>query len=460
MRLLSIFITRSFIYYYSTDLTPSESYLELTDQTDLTDSLSELISRLETAKVTHINFILDEKYIIYTYSHFPLTSRRKIDKILEFELEDILLSGSENYYFDYYSKTNRDLAITEVGVYAIQKSVLQILRKFCKDNNLELRWLLSLNNLFDLRTRQELRPGNNIFVLWHKNIARILVYRGSFLSAISSVALQQTTTDQPSSGLSQQYLDLINQQITCFRLKDNFDYEILIDPAIKPRVQVSDKQQLSLVEGQATESDTLDQIELKDLINPSLLNHPHRVNLLKSNLLLIQELKKHRRAFSVSVGIIVACLLMYTSSIGYNIIQDTKKLEVVNRKYAESINKYLPKGTSKTNAVYILRDDVAKLQKIQAKGRKFAKREYRVLKTLLQLSLLKNSTPSLHINRFSINDQSIRFQGKVNLISEFEQLKNELEALYSGKKYTLKYNQKSLGEDIVEFSVSIYKRTP
>ncbi len=455
MQLSNIFITSRYICSLSSDQSLPNSFLELSDCQDLTKELSEFLSKLELSKGTAINFILDQDFIGYYHFKFPPISRRKINKILEFEMEDTLLKELDYYFFDYYSRTLKEHSFTQVGVYAISKDVFNILSRVCRDHNLELRWILSLNNLLDLKFREEFHPNNQIFVHLEDSIARIFVYKEGFKIGFSTAKYKTPENSDSQAGEhSQEFLDYINQKIAAIRLQENKVHEIAVNRDALSWVTINERQELEPAKSSENHPNSKPAVD-EYLIAPALLNHPQRVNLLKLDIPIIQELKKHIKALMVSTFIMAVCLIVYVGSVVYNNLLETQYLSDLDRTFQQLVGEYLPKGTSKTNAVHILREKVDKLKNQKEKSRKFARREYRVSTLLNEVSLLKKNISSLHLKRFSLNEQSIRFQGNIDTVSDYDQLKERLIALFPKKTYNTKFSQKSLGDETVEFSVLV-----
>ena len=198
------------------------------------------------------------------------------------------------------------------------------------------------------------------------------------------------------------------------------------------------------------------QPNLNELVKPSLLNHPFRINFSKADFLLFREIKKHTKSIALAAIFFTMCLLLYGSYIGLDMYQQSIRLAQLEMKYDESVKQYLPKGVSKSNAISILKNQVLKLNQNRTQNRKFAKRDYFISRMLADLSSLKANVSSLHLNRFSYNKQVMRFQGTVSTIADVELLKEKLESLFPQNTHSIKINQRSMGNESVELSTSIH----
>ncbi len=460
MQLLNIFITNQYIHCFSPDLSQPESFEKLHSSDEALDSLEKLLSDLPVAKNTNINFILDQSFLTYHYFRFPQIKRAKIDNILEFELEDTLLSAVDDYSFDYNFRTNKELSITEIGVYAIRKETSQKLSQFCGDHQLEMRRILALNNILDIQFREEFHPDDHIFISLEENNAGIFVYQKGFLTGFSCTGFEmQSNSDSQPIKISSSHLDTINQKIAAIKLQANDNFGLSIHPAAPSIFQVNDQNRLELI-ASAKDVSSLKPVISKDLLGYLRPNKPDQVNLLKSNLLVFQEIKKNYRALAISVCIIAASFLVYAGSMIYQSIESTRHHEALKIEFNGSIKKYLKPGTKAANAVFVLADQVEKLRAEKEKSQKFAKRDYRVAELLTQISSLKKKITTLRLRKLLINDQSIRFEGNVNSISDFDFLKDQLDILFPPEGFKIMPKQKSRGDEAVRFSVTIHPKKP
>ena len=455
MRMVNVFITSGYVCAYSPESPSLFVFREFSDQLDYLEKLSELLSDNPTIKGTSVNFIIDQRFVDYHYLSFPLINKRKIDKMLQFELEDSLIDDLDTYQLSYYSRRSKESGTTELGIYTIQKTKLSELQIFCKEYQLDLKWVLPFSNLLDLKFREEIEPLNHIYISIDSGITRILVYKKGFLTACSSLVQKETITNQNVKGISEQFLNRINQKILSIKLMDETTYHVALSENSFSDIQLVEDDQLSMASIEST-LDRSQSSSLPVLVKPSILNQPNRISLTNTNLLIFQELRKQTKGLIFAAVILTICLLLYGSSVSYSIYQNTNQLEKLTFQYTETVKQFLPKGASKTNAVSILKNQVQKLKLDHNKNLKYAKREYRISKYLTDISLLKSVVPSLHLVRFSFNKQVIRFQGTVSSITEVEQLKEQLESLFPPESYAIKLNQRSIGNESVELSVSVH----
>lgn len=452
MQSLNILVTQRNIRYISPDSSEPVVFERSFDYKGLFSTLSNSSLKEESLSGTKINFILDQDYLKYEYFKFPPINLKKISNILEFELEDTLLNGVENYVYDFSYRKNKNTLHSDVGVYTITKRNYNDLLQFCKENNAELRWILSINNLIDLDFNDKQDPGSHILLQFDEfeSIARLFVYEGGFLVDSSATKVINTSNE---SGISQAFIRQINQKIKAVQLKKENIPNIKIQNA--PDGILINQDQLIELNSQDSQKSAPVLISYDQLFIPSLLNHRKKINLVKSHFLFLNELKKHLRAFTLSAVILLSCLALFIGSIIYNGKNKSGYFQTLNIRYNQTIEKYLPKGTSKSNALSILKEKVKKLREENNSNLKFSKRTYKISITLTDLSLLKRDVITLDLKRFSQNEQSIRFSGNVSSVNEFDLLKQKLEKLFPKKFHRMIYNEKSRGNKSVEFSVSI-----
>ncbi len=460
MQSVYLFLTKNYIYYHLPDYSSSESILELDgSKPSPIDSLPKFLSELSITKSTSVNIVLDQSFVSFYHFTLPPVNRRKLGKILEFELADTLLLNIEDYYYDYYFRSGRENLSTEVGVFTIKKDLLHDLIQVCKEHNLEVRWILSMYNLQDIKLRDQFKPFNQILVSFEDTLARMFVYKDGFLNSCSS-SYRITEGEDESSKIQswQHFLDNINQKIKAVSLKENNTFKVSLDESTSSFIKINELQELKL-NGSAVDYAKFQESKCKKLVTPSLLNQPNRVNLFKSNLLIFQELKKHTGRLIATTVIFGFCIAIYIGSFIYKNIYNSIYYNQLEQLYQQSISKYLPKGTSKTNATYILNEQVNELKSLRKKNLRYSKRSYKISNLLNDVALIKKKVPSFHLDRFTFDlekkDQPIRIQGNVSSMAQYEKLKDQLNEMFPPESHTIKYSQKSRGNDIVQFTVTI-----
>ena len=455
MQLHNILITNGTIVTLSADKLPHNPVFK-PEGKEVTTQLTEYLNTTQIPRGTIINLVFDQKYIHYQHFSFPLLRGRKIRQVLQFELEDTLLKEAENYVYSYATQSIKGSGTTSAGVYLMEKVLLDELVSLFKGFNLELRWVTSLENLMDLEFRKNTDPGNRIHVeLSEKEkSARLFVYRNGFLVGLSALSAKQAVDAQIEGTLCQDFLDQINQRANAIRLMEADISDISIDGTLSNQITVDEQQELSINKEYQPEPTQENNKPVVDL-PATRLDHPRRVNLITSNFLVFQELKKHARSLMFTAGVFMLSVVLYISALGYRGYYDNQYYEQLNHQLDQTIEKYLPKGASKANAIYIIKEQVQNLNLEKEKNRKFKHRNYRVSKALTELSLLKIDIPSVTLIRFSLNDQSIRFQGQTASMSEFDILKAALPRIYPPDSYRINTNEKNRGSESVEFSTTI-----
>jgi len=451
MQLHNILITDKADLAPSVSFTENSSVIELAGK-DLGASLTEHLANHQISRGTSINLILDQGYIRYQYFKLPLVSSRKIRQILSFELDETLLSGVENYIFSYSSQSSKNSGVTEVGAYIIYKQVLDDLVSMFKAFNLELRWVTSLENLMDLGYIEKSDLGNRIHIDLSDRLqaARFFIYHSGFLTGVSSISGRENLKDDTEAEGPQGFIDQLNQKVSSIQLADVGLTVISMSGSTDGHIVLNDHQEFEIVQrNQSTSKD------VRDSVFEVRLDHPRRVNLIKSSILIIQELKKYFRPLMITTGIFVLSLVIYMAATGYRSYLDLESVESLERRLNLKISEYLPKGTSKPNALYILDERVQSIKQEKERNRNFERRNYRVSSTLTDLSHLKKDVPTLVLSRFSLNEQVIRFQGSTATIAEFDRLQELLTNLFPVDTHQLKTNEKSRGNGVIEFSTAI-----
>lgn len=454
MQSFNVTLTKHYLYYQSSDLsldgTLQENVLEATDQIS---QLSDLFAKLELPKGTNIYITLDRFYIDYFCFNLPLLNRKKLDKILHYELADVLIRDIDLYYFDYRT-TNFKNTETLTGVYVIKKELVTRLVQLCKINSLELRAIFSLNDLLDLKIREGLSPLNELVVIADRYVVNLLIYKNGFLVGFSKQEIPKQLAN--SSNLSNDQtnghlLDDLNWRIKAIALKEHGISSIRLSDEVGGFLKANEQKELSL---SIDDKNGIPAAMCSDLVQSSQYARTNRINLLKSNLFVLQELKKQiKKLVLLSITFSIGLLLYITTQV-YQYSVSMIRYQKLERQFSESVLNYLPKGNSTANALQILRDQVDGLKKIKLQNQKYGKREYEITQQLNAISQLKQQVPSLLVTRYFMTDQSIRIEGRVASFTAYDKVKSGFELIYS-ERNTLKFNQNSVGEDTVEFSISI-----
>ncbi|MBU2647832.1 hypothetical protein KKI24_24200 [bacterium] len=450
MQLHNILIINNTIISPAADTANNISEFE-PDGVGIISLLSQYLTSREIPRGTNINLVIDQQHIQYQYFCFPRISTRKIHQILQYELEDTLLKGSENYIYSYSTRSSKDADITETGVYLIEKILLEELVSLFKGFNLELRWISSLENLMDLAIQENADPGNTIQIVLSEieKSARFLIYRNGFLVGVSIISDKRIET-----VTSQGFLNQINQKINAIRLNESDISDILVSGDRSDQVSMDDQLELIINKASPAEISQWDH-DQNDIKTIPGLEHPRRVNLIKSNILIIQELKKYSRSLIVTAGIFIISLTLYLAATVYRGYNDDRYLETLGHQLDQEITKYLPTGTSKTNAIPILKERIRQINLEKRKNSKYERRSYQVSKTLTELSLLKKDIPSLTLSRLSLNDQTIRIQGNTTSVADFDLLQASIVQLYPPDTFRINTNEKNQGSGSIEFSMTI-----
>jgi len=323
---------------------------------------------------------------------------------------------------------------------------------------MELRWISALNNLIDLNHRETSRPDNEIHVSLGEadSAARLLVYKNRFLINVTEITNHSISANPVGLEINPTLLDQINQKIAAIHLKDNTTFKVTIDRNCHGMIGVNRQNRLELSGKTKDEHTTLTISRHPDSAN--YVKQHQRINLLKSNQFFIQELKKQIKNFAKVASVLMACIIMLLLSLGYDIYTEEQKHKKLEERLNQSIRKYLPKTTSATNAVLILRDKVNTLKNQKEIEKKYLNRQYKISRLLNELSLLKPNITSIKLSRLSLNDQSIRIQGHINSYSDFDQIKEGITRIFPANDYQITFNQKSKGTETIQYSVTVLKK--
>ena len=401
-----------------------------------------------------VNFVLDERLLDYRYIKLPLTNKGKVVKILEFELGNLMLYEVERYNYDYTLRANKEESFTEIGVYAIQKEFFNGLLQVCKEFNLEVQWILPYNNLIDVRNKIKNSPGNALYLQIEMDCAKMFVYRDGFLVDYSAIGNPTEVADRAAPECFRGYIALINQRITACRLAHREIKAVSVNAESAPLVRVDANSRLELFAEGKSEV-TLPEIDPRSFLDIYLNGSLQRINLLKSSFPLIKELKKNYRKAVVSFCILVASLSVYLASFAFHLYRQNLEYEKLDREYSAMVNRYLPKGTSKSNAVVVLRERVEKLEERQIRNSKYATRKYPVTGLIQKISLMKRRVASLHVDKIQTGEKSATIYGRVTSIQDFDNFLRQIAATFPKEQFDTKNNHKTQGDSLIAFTTTI-----
>lgn len=457
MQSLNLFLTQHFLFLESADPNIDSRLIGFSEpQFELPfDLIASHLEDLDIPRHAGLNVLLGQQFLNYYHFTLPPMSRRKIDKVLLFELADTLIFEVEDYFFDYRHRVDRDLE-TKLGVYTISRETVQQFTQITKRVGLEIKSIVPLNDLFDIYFKSRLQPENSIVVAGDNREVRLFTYRSGFLIGFSSIELsrfyQFNTPASNSESVKTTVEQAINQKIKTIFSQENQIDTVQVEGTAEQVFHADDDGHLHINEFLP---DVTNESRIEELKKASALSRTGRINLLKTEFFLLQEAKRNLKKIMVTVVCLILGFGLYLGTLVYENIENSRQYAQLEQVFTATINKYLPKGTSKSNALAILREQVNELKALKKKTEKFSARDYTVSRQLKELSLAKGVAPSLTINRYFMTDQSIRIQGEVASFAEYDRLKERLTAIFPEDKYSMTYNQKSSGEALIQFTVTI-----
>ncbi len=452
MQSLNIVLTKSYIYYQSPDLSIEESILEVNQSgSDVIAHFSELLNELSLPRDTSLNLILDNCFISYFYFNLPPVNRRKLDKILQYELSDVLIDDLDNYFYEYRYNNQSDEE-TQIGIFLVKKELVNQFLQIGKSCNLEIRSILSLEDLLDFKMRDKYAPDCEIVVTGDRYDTNLIVYKHGFVVGFSNQSMTTVSeTPEVADLKAEMNLKDLNWRIKAIELKDKEISSIRLSEESSYYLAINENSELYT---QTSDRNGVPTALCSTLFNGVQLNRSKQINLLKSNFFILQEIKSHIKKI-VLLAILLGCGgIFFVSSSIYQNVKNGERYLALERVYSDTVKNYLPEDPSSKNAPDILRKKIAELKEQRLENEKFVKREYRITRQLNELSQLKKQISSLSLTRFFLTEQAIRIQGEVATFAEYDQMKNSLQKLYS-QNYQLRYNQKSVGEDRISFTVTI-----
>lgn len=456
MQLINIYFTKTEIGYYLPDEPNTWNSIQLKVNgaenslfLSVSDGFKELLERVEQLDTFKLNLILDQNFTLYSYLKLPLISKRKISNILQNELSNYLVNDLSEYHYDYQVKVNKEQSQTECGVYFIKKDLVENLLKIARLLSVEISGIYPLNHLIDQKYKaaSEILNESRIYLdLVNKN-TKVFVYNHGFLSGYATIF--------DGSDSLEALLKTVNKKIAAIVLQENQIEFSKVDTS-QPDIFVENEvSEIICTAESKVSSEQLphpDYSHFNQFFKPGALP---KFNLLKSNLLIFKELKKYSGRLMVSASLFFICVMLYLTNVGFNIYSNNQVNKQLNLQYTQLIQKYLPKGTSKINAIYILEQRIAEYKAQEENSKKYADKKYETLKFVKDVSLFKTEITSLIINRLSLGQNSISVLGKVDTLSDYELLQEAIIKKYPEDHYRLKMDQKSRGNESINFTATI-----
>lgn len=413
-------------------------------------AISELLEKEKVLKGVKVNIIIYQRLLSFFQLQFPPISKRKIDKILPFELESSLIMSSSECYFNYNCERLKGPARTEVYGFAIEKMIFNRLFERVKHFGCDVISLTPLISLLDIKIRSEIKAKNYIYLWWEKGILRFFVYIDDFLKGYSFITLNHYRKNEDWRGLETQ----INQKLRSIEISESEINETIQYSRCILGSRVKSDHQIELTPGIFSELEGAED-DFGELLAPAVFSSKKRINLNRFELLLFKEFKKYRGALTGCALLLTLWIIIILGQLGYQISLLDQEKQNLEKEYFAVISKYLPKGASRSNAVHVLKEKFEELRERKKTEQRFLIREYTLSNSIRDISLIKKKVSSLHISKLTQSDQIVSISGLVSSFVEFDIFKDELAVYFPKQQYKTKVNQQSSGDDSIRFSISI-----
>lgn len=423
----------------------------------LTSALSTFLTHIDLSTSGRINIIIDHTLSSQFSFNLPFLSKKKLNKIVEYELDQILLDGAELSYYNYYTRPIKETGVTEVTGYLAEKKIIDEIISVVKEKGGEVRRVLSQNNLLDLQNMIQQRSDDHIYIKCNMDAVRIFAYVKKTLKGIFVFPLSRDKYDRNQFDY---ILEELVKIVDAVRLSHPEISQIYLSAEAKKVMDVSLQNELQFRNDLGDKLFSFRSINRKALISPSCLNRSECLNLLKDNIYFIREIKKNIPLLKYTASILIGFFIFYSTSVIYNSYQLTSRQGQLERKLNQTIRKYLPQGASKSNAVFILDEKLAQVRSTQSNKEVYEHRSYRVLGMLKKISGLKEEIEGIKIRKMIISPQSVTLQGELKNAGVYEVLSGKISLLFPEDQYRVRMNQKTSGNQS-SFSVrSTLKNSP
>ena len=456
MQLINIYLSKTEIGYYLPDSSERWRSINLPaapsglkDDITVFEVFKNLLSQIDHLESIKINIILDQHYVLYSYLKLPLISKRKISNILQHELGNHLINDLSEYRYDYMIKIDKEQSSIECGVYFIKKDFIESILAIAKSYSVELAGIYPLNHLISQNYLDEHQSHNDSRIYIHlvEKYAKLFVYHQGFLSGYATIFCESPNLDD--------LINNINQKIKAIVLHENQIEFTRVDSSLPDIISENDASDIVCSSDSPLTFDQLPPTDYRPFnrcFQPGALP---KFNLLKSNTLVFKELKKYSKRLLVTASLFFIFMMLYLTNVGFNIYSSMQVNGQLEGRYTQLIDNYLPKGTSKINAVYILKQRIVEYEDQQAAVQKYSERNYETITFVNDISLIKSKITSLTVNRLSFGQNSISITGKVDNISDYDLLQEIFTTKYPEDQFRLKMDQKSQGNESILFTTTI-----
>ena len=455
MRQLYIILSEYKALLYSSDSQTLRDQVELPEFSGAVEPFEQaIISLLEkesNLKEVKVSLVIAQRLLSFFQIQFPPISKKKVDKILPYELDSSLVINSSECYYKYNYERLKKPSRTEVVGFAIEKTLFNRLVEQVKHFGCEVKNVIPLLNLLDIKIRSKSADKNYVYLMWERDILRFFVYVGGVLKGYSSTDLKAYRKDENWQGLENE----INQKLRAIEIIEYRISHTVQSSANEFRSPINADNQIELSPKIFKELENL-KPDYGSLFVPTIMANKKRVNLVQFELFLLKEIKKYKKVLITGAILLTILIVLNLGQLGYQIISLKKERQDLEKKYSMLVSQYLPRGASRSNVISTLQEKLKKLQAKKELEQRFLKREYIVTTALRDISLIKQKVASLHIHKFSLNDKIFFLTGKVSSFVEFKLLKKELSTRFPPLRYKTTVTQKSSGSDTIQFSISIH----
>lgn len=416
----------------------------------LVSTLSAFLSHIDTLTTGRIDLVLDHSLSAPFSFSLPFLSKGNLNKIIEFELDQILLEGVEGCYYDTYVTSNREEGTTDVTGYLAEKESLDPVVNLIKEKGFEVRRVLSQPNLLDLQNGGSKPPNPHIYIKCNADAIRIFVSSGKLLKGFFAFPLKRKNYDRHQF---EYILSEVVKVVDAICLETPEISTILLSSETKKVLAVDSENKLHFQKDLGEAIFSFRSINRPALVKTSIVNRPECLNLLKDDLYFIRELKKHTALLRYTAGILLGVVLLYSASVIYNSSQLITRQKALEAQLDQSIERYLPKGISRRNALYSLKEKLAPYRVDRTNQKLYEKRSYRVTSLLNQLTGLKKEIEGIKIRKLNVTQRSVSFQGELENSANYDVLSKKTSRLFPERQYRVRMNQKVRGNHS-NFSIS------
>ena len=388
----------------------------------LTQIIQNFIKKAEFKEKDKIVLLFDHPWTKTTLLNTPWLSKKKLTKIIPFEIQKKYWRENIHLQHSFYLLKNKKTKKNRAIVYSMEKQILTVVAALFASKNLNLQSIEPYTHWLEQEAHQMLilakkKINSVLTIALSTSYANLFVYDNLGLCNIYTLPIKNNKVDQKFWN---SFLSLVNR---IFLLKEK-NFKILLK---KEKQYVSldiskDLPSLSIKNISHTHQELLQQNQTLKLQNRYLNLYPSQfqwnfnnwqqsINFLKQKLSYQQFLFQNSallkiRFYVLSIGIVFFCSALLT--LEYKRID--QKNQNLTKKYHGYLNSYLLQETITPNLIKrSLSEKIKEWKKLKEVQKNYLNKNYPISNLLLEIARVKRNINNFQITQLELQSQKIKF---------------------------------------------------